>query len=279
MPGLSVTLVAGADPSSSRVDTSGTVAHVITDAERTAFNIQDASLKGAVNAFFGQTPDDAFLSEPTPWNLYGSYGWPQVQTTLVAQSAQIVGVTSNPTIMRTNKLTNNSNVPATFEAKVTEEVSTSTEESWSTTDAIEVSQTISYDVSFLGTGASGETAMSYSHSWEEGKAETESFTLGSASGVSVVLEPNQSVEAILSASRGVMTVQIVWKATLSGMTAINYGDTFKGHHFWGLDLGGVMQAGGLPNQITWTETIEIDYFTNATVQLNPLGGGVVKLAL
>ena len=69
-----------------------------------------------------------------------------------------------------------------------------------------------------------------------------------------------------------MKVRITYLAYLTGNTAINYNPTFKGHHFWALDIGGVMQAGSIPNSIQFTEDIEVGYFSNSKVELrDPTG--------
>jgi hypothetical protein len=69
-----------------------------------------------------------------------------------------------------------------------------------------VNQKIKYEIGFLGTGEGGETDLSYSHSWGGGK-ESKIVTIGTSTGVSITLKPNQPVEASLTASRGVMKVQ------------------------------------------------------------------------
>jgi hypothetical protein len=106
----------------------------------------------------------------------------------------------------------------------------------------------------------------------QGGSESKSVTVGSTSGVSVELDPGESIEAQLTASRGVMKVRITYRAYLAGNTAINYNPTFKDHHFWALDIGGVMQAGGINNSIQFTEDIEIGYFSNAKIELRDTKG-------
>ena len=126
----------------------------------------------------------------------------------------------------------------------------------------------------MGTGGGGETSLSYSHAWGEGGSESKSVTVGSQTGVSVILDPGESVEAELTASRGVMKVRIVYKAYLIGVTAVNYNPTFKDHHFWALDIGGVMAAAGLPNTKQFTEDIEIGYYSNSKIELKDTRGVV-----
>ena len=93
------------------------------------------------------------------------------------------------------------------------------------------------------------------------------MTVGSSQGVSVPLAPGQAVDAEITASRGVMKVRIVYTAYLTGSSAINYGGRFKGHHFWGLDIGSVMSAANLPLTRTFTEDIEIGFYANDQVVL------------
>ncbi|MBB5863671.1 follicular epithelium yolk protein subunit [Xanthomonas sp. 3058] len=270
---ISVGINAGPAASSSSVVATGTIQHVISDAERTAFNIQDAALKSAIATYFGEAPDDAYVCSPTPWgDLYQTYGWPQVQTLFSVVSATVLGVTSEPAVVASQIFENFSSVPADFNCGITQEVSVTTESNWSETSTVEVGQTISYDISFLGSGAGGETSLSYSQSWEKGGSESQSVTLGTSSGITVTLQPNQSVEAELTASRGKLTVQIVYQLTLSGYTAINYGDTYKDHHFWALDINAVMAAAGSPTSITTTETIEIDFYANSKIVLKDPSG-------
>ena len=92
--GISISIVAGSDDSSSSITASGSVQHVITDEERTTFNLGDKQLKEAISSYFGKSPNDAYLHSPTPWDdLYKTYSWPQVQMVLVVQSAEILGIT------------------------------------------------------------------------------------------------------------------------------------------------------------------------------------------
>ena len=272
--GFTVDIVGGKDKQSSSVNITGSVQHVITDDERVSFNLGDHQLKEAVGKYFGQQPKDAYLHSPTPWDdLYKRYAWPQVQTVVTAESAEILDITSKPVVLKTQTFTNSSSLPATFNVSVTDSVSETMTSNWSTERTVSVSQTIKYEVGFLGTGGGGETSLSYSQSWGKGGAESKRVTLGSSSGISIKLDPGQSVTAKLSASSGVMKVRVRYKAHLIGTTAVNYNPTYKDHHFWAFDIGGVMSAAGVPNSVITTEDIEIDYYSRAKTDLmnNPCG--------
>ncbi|MCO6441629.1 MAG: follicular epithelium yolk protein subunit [Nitrococcus mobilis] len=277
--GISISIVAGQDKSASSVNASGTVQHVITDEEQTTFRLGDKQLKDAVKAYFGKSPNDAYLHSPTPWgDLYKKYSWPQVQMILVVQSAEILGITSEPVIVKTQEFVNNSRQKGTFNVAITESVNNTTSSNWSTGGTLTIGQKFSYGVKFLGAGAEGETSLSYSQSWGVGGQESKSITVGSSSGVSVELDPGESVLAELSASRGVMKVRIRYNAYLIGNTAVNYNPTYKDHHFWSLGIAGVMAKGGITNSVQSTEDIEIGYYSNSKIELKDKTTGALKAA-
>ncbi|WP_027393890.1 follicular epithelium yolk protein subunit [Aquimarina latercula] len=275
--GISISIVAGQDQAASSVNASGSVQHVITDEERTTFKLGDKQLKDAVNKYFGKSPNDAYLHSPTPWgDLYKKYNWPQVQMVLVVQSAEILGITSEPVIVKTQDFTNNSSIKGTFNVAISESLNNTTSSNWSTGGTLTIGQKFSYGVKFLGAGAEGETSLSYSQSWGVGGQESKSITVGSTSGVSVELDPGESVVAELSASRGVMKVRIRYNAYLIGNTAVNYNPTYKKHHFWSLGIGGVMSKGGVSNSVQSTEDIEIGYYSNSKIELKNKISGKIK---
>ena len=266
--GINISIVAGKDRSGSSVQASGTVRHVITDEERTTFHIGDKQLKDAVKADFGKSPNDAYLHSNTPWgDLYKTYKWPQVQMVLFVQDAKILGITSEPVIVKTQEFANNSSQKATFNVEISESVNNTTSSTWSKVSTLTIGQKFSYDVNFLGSGGGGETSMSYSEAWGSGGAKSKSIALGSTCGVTVELDPGESVVARLSASRGTMKVQIRYKAYLTGMTAVNYNPTWKGHHFWALPVSRVMSAGCISNSVESIEDIEIGYYSNSKIEL------------
>lgn len=263
---IQINVNAGLDAATSSVQASGNVIHVITDVEKGTFDIKDGNLKKLVEKYFGKSPNDAYLHSDTPWgDLYKTYNWPQVQVNLVVQSATILGITSEPQIINTQKFSNNSSVKGNFNVAITQQVNNTSQSSWSTSNKISVGQKISYNIGFLGVGVKGETSLSYERTWGEGGSVSKSVTIGTSSGVSVSLDPGESILAELSASRGVMKVRLVYNAYLTGVSAVNYNPTFKGHHFFALDIGGLLAAGNITNSIQVTEDIEIGFFGNSEI--------------
>ncbi len=277
MSGIEISIKAGATVDDSAVNASGSQQHIISDQERTSYGIGDAALKKAIAKSFGKAPKDAFLHSPTPWkDLYKTYGWSQVQTTLIAQSATITGITSEPVIVATRTLVNHSKKTGEFKTEISDSVTNTASNTWSNSDSVTVGQKVTYNVGFLGTGGGGETSFSYSHTWGESKTESKDVTVGSTQGVSVSLDPGESVEVRLTASRGVMKVRITYLARLAGSCAVNYDPSYKGHHFYALGIGGIMQKSGLSTTKQIVEDIEIGYFSSAKVELLDSNGVLIQ---
>lgn len=212
MSGFNIVVQAGPDAGSSSVQASGSVQHVITDAEVKSFGIQDGDLKNAVGKYFGKNPNDAYLHSDTPWgDLYKTYGWPQVQTVLVLQSATITGISSNPEIIATRTFTNKSSVAGVFNASVSSQIANTESTNWSETSTVSFSDTVSFKVGFEGIGeAGGSVTWGFSQSFGVGGSQSQTVTVGSTEGVSVTLQPGSSVEAQLMSTRGTMNIRVVY---------------------------------------------------------------------
>ena len=182
-------------------------------------------------------------------------------------SAEIISFTSEPVIVKQQTFINSSSQTGVFECAISEEVSETSTNSWSTGGAFTASQMIEYKIGFLGTGGGGETTMEYTQSWGKSGENSTTTTVGQTSGVKVTLEPGESVIASLSASRGVMNIKIRYQSVLTGRTAVNYNPTYQGHHFWGLWLPSVMSEASVSNKIFSEETIKVDYYSNGEIKL------------
>ena len=266
--GLAISIEAGTDGAHSKLTVTGSLTHVITDDERQTFHLSDYQLKQDAGKYFGKVPDDAYLHSPTPWNdLYKTYGWPQVRTVLIPTKSEILGVTTESVALKNEIFQNNSTLTANYDVSITDDVSNSATSTWNTGSTFKFEQKITYEVGFLGTGGGGETSINYSQSWGVGGSNAKTVTMGSSSGVTVTLKPRQSVKAVLTATRGVLKARVWYNAYLTGSVAVNYGSTYKGHHFWDLPIENVMESGGDTNSVESTEDIEVGYFSNGKVSL------------
>jgi hypothetical protein len=268
--GISIDIVAGPDEHSSSVKATGKVWHVITDQERATFKLTDDVLKWMIYYYFEKkSPEHVYLHGPTPpyGDMYAGYNWQQVVTILQVESAQILGITSEPVILGTKDLINDSDKRATFHADMSETINETTSSSWSTGGTLSIGETAEVSCEFLGVGAKASTSLSYSQSWGINSEKSKSVEVGTESGVQVELDPGESVIAELSSSRGVLKVRIRYKAGLWGLVAMHYDELHQGHHDWGLPIGNVMRNVGVCNEVISTEDIEIGYYTNSKVKL------------
>lgn len=264
--GIDVSIIAGSTAETSSIKASGSIVHTINESEQNIFGLSDSELKSAVNSYFGKSPNDAYLHSPTPWgDLYKVYGWPQVQTRLDVISAKVIKITSEPVGLASRQFTNNSAVPATFSADLSNSVTETTETNWSETHGFEIGQTISYGVEFSGVNIGGETSMSYSAQFGVGGSRSQEVSVSATSGVSFELQPGQSATANLSASSGTLQVEITYQVSLTGDIAVNYNPTYKKHHFWALPINSVLEAAHKETSYQIKEIIEIGYYANGKI--------------
>jgi hypothetical protein len=275
---FSTRVTAGEDEAESIVNAIGQQKHVITDSERNGFGWPWGSITDACAKEMGRRPNGAWIKSPTDHDLYNRYGWQQTTTILKATKAEILGISSKPATVKTATFRNDSSVGGKFHVKITEEVSHTVSNTWSSTNSFSLEQSISYEVGFLGTGAGGETSMSYTHTWGQSKTESQTITLGSETGVEVWLDPGQAVKATLVATRGTMEVKVTYAATVEGRVAMNYNPRHNGHHFWNAGINTILQAGGLNRSKTFTETLEIGYYSNAEIVLEDARSGEVLVS-
>lgn len=274
--GIQISIVGGSNGVPSTANATGSDQHIITDKERGTFNVNDASLKAAVAKYFGKSPNDAYLHSPTPWNdLYKTYGWSQVKTVTVPIKAEILSLNSQPTVLEQRTFKNDSNVKGTFNTSISDEVSNTVETNWSTGGTLEISEAIEVGVNFIA-DAKSTTTLSYSQSWGVGGSKSQTTTIGTTTGVSVELDPGQSVIAMLSASKGTLKVRITYQSYLTGICAVNYNPTFKDHHFWALPIESIMASGGLSNKVVSTQDFELGYYSDGKVEIKNASGELLK---
>ncbi|XP_059047951.1 spherulin-2A-like [Achroia grisella] len=273
---VDINIVASDNEAERAAEVAGNIVDIISDEERSSFGISDNSLKNAVGTYFGKRPDDAFVRSPTPWgDLYKSYNWDQVTRILTPVRATILNVTSQPTIVMNQVFHNNSTRTATFKAQIQQKVQNTITSKWEKGGDLTVGQSIEYGIKVEAVSVSGKTSMSYSSQWGKSVSKAEAVSVGSESGVQITLEPNQEVIAELYATRGTMQIKVDYEATLSGDTAINYGRTYKGHHFWALGINDVMRAADISTSISSSEIISVGYYTRSNVVIRD-GGVILK---
>ena len=249
-----------------KASASGTVLQVISNDQEQALGINGTSLTRAVDKYFGKAPNNVYVKSPTPWgDLYNKYNWQQTSFNMTAVKADVISVTSTPTILSTNTFRNTSSVVATYNASMSYSTNTTLTSSWSTTTTVTTGVKITASAEFEGIGGSEEFSITQSTADQKGGSTSHSTTLTAGSGVQVTLQPGQTVHAHLISSVGTAKVRVTYRVNAEGFVAVNYNPTFKGHHFWALPAKNVMAAGGISMDGTQVQDFEITYFSNATV--------------
>ncbi|XP_022833407.1 spherulin-2A-like isoform X2 [Spodoptera litura] len=246
----------------------GTNEAIISDLEVQTFQLTDENLKNAVKNHFGVKPDDVFVKSPTPWgDLYVLNEWEQVSRILRPVESKVLSVDFKPFLVFSQSFNNTSTKPAVFKAHISQNVEDTVSSVWEKYCEISASKDIKYGFDIKAMGVSGNAAFSYNSKWGESVLKFERVTVGSQTGLDIYLNAGQSVIADLVATRGIMKIQVNYVASLTGTVAVNYADTFKGHHFWSVDVNRVLQAGGLNRTVWSTELIEFAFYVKSRVDL------------
>ncbi len=270
-----ISAIAGLNIASSSVSATGNEFHIITEAEKQTFQLNDIQLKNAVTKYFGKTPTDVFLKSSDSWpnkswaDLYSRYNWEQVQAHLQVQNIKITDISSQPVIIASRYFKNSSSKPATFSANISENIANTIESNWSqstaATSSFSFTQTVEVNVELAKETSQFSAGFSLTETWGKGGSSSQTTTVGSSSGLTVNLNPGEEVTAQLIATRGSMKVRVNYIVYLTGNTAINYAKPYQGHHFWAFPIETVLNASNIPNYKIVTEDIQIGYYSDASV--------------
>lgn len=265
---MKVNITSSTDAAQCSASAFGSNVALISDAERNTFGLNDSQLKRAVERDFGRVPTNAFLRETTQWGgLYAPYGWREVTRTLRPVSARILSQNTSPTLIMTQDFVNNSSVPATFNAGISQSVENTVSTSWSTGGTLSVGGAVEIGVKIFGIGGTATASISYEQSWGVGGEKSTSVVLGAESGLEVTLAPGKAVTAELVATRGTMRTEVIYSGSLSGQCALNYNPRYNGHHFWALPITRVMANSNIGNAISSTQILDVGFYANASVIL------------
>lgn len=250
------------------VKATGSFVDVISDANRDKFKLKDGDLKNYVNKYWGKKPNDAYLHSKTPWgDLYKTYKWSQVKTTMKPIKAEVVKSDGVPTILANKIVRNDGPSVSTYRTGITQEVTTEISNTWKNETSVTIENEVS--VSFEGLGGA-KSKMGMTTTFGHDKTVSERSTVGTNDEISLTLKPGEAVDVQLTATKGKMTVRVTFECTLYGSVAVNYNPTYRGHHFFALGVNGVMKAGGAPSKKTITQDITIDFVTDTQIVIKDI---------
>jgi len=180
---------------------------------------------------------------------------------------------------------NDTSTPATFNASISQLVQNVAVSSWEVGGALTLGMSMQMSVGIGIVSASTTYSMSYSQSWGIGGQKSKSVSVGDESGVVVQLQPGKKVIGELNAYRGKIKFQIPYESTLVGDVAaifddaVTYNSVKSSYQF--IDISDVIKnnkkADGklFSYPIKSTETVEINYYTRATIVLRDGDTGAV----
>lgn len=238
--GIELSIVAGLCYASSGVNASGVDRHAVTESEVELFGLGEEALTEAVSECLGRAPDRVQLDGL----LHGTHGWTPVTTTLRVASASITGVGSEPLGIAL----------AEGGARLT----TTAAHLWSPIAGLGAAEPLRYRIEI----PNGQE-LDYTHGWGADTIESATVELPGAA-------PGDELLAL----RINLGVRIVYDVYLGGDVAVQFRDGHEGHRFWGVDIGTVMAAGGLPNGRNFAENVSIRYLAGARVVHAGPGGRV-----
>ena len=105
----------------------------------------------------------------------------------------------------------------------------------------------------------GKVGFSFTHDWSWGGSESQTVGLGSSDNISVVLGPGQKVDAQPESSRGDLTVDVDYLATVGGDALGTSGDQT---HSWFAS-----RVLGDKNLQRITQTVTVGYYSNDSILL------------
>lgn len=192
---------------------------------------------------------------------------------VVPIKAEILTISSEPIIVKTQEFANNSDIPGTFNVQINDTVQDSSTNSWNIGGSFTFTQKISYGIGFLTKGG-GETSLSYTQSWGEANTHAVSYTVGSSSGVSIIIAPNKSIKASLSATRGKLKTRITYNTKISGTVRFfspNAPITREGQ--WrSYDINKLLATLNRPTPSITTEDVDVGYYSSSKVTIDKGAG-------
>lgn len=275
---MNISIVASEDPEIATVNVSGGLHRKMQESDRETMRLEDADIKAFAKDLHGKDPDAVFIGDPTTSDflnsdmLFEGNNTEEAGLQVIPINATVVDITSEPTIIATSTLENNSNIPGEFEVSIEESVSNSVESNWSGGGSLSFDQTFNYGVSFFGSGGGGSTSFGFESNWSQGGSETTEVTLTTGAAVKVTLQPGENVVARLNASRGKMIIEVKYRVLPTGKVQYWYkppsplqpSDDVRGR---APDALRVSKFGLNNNFVEFTETIEIGFFSSTGLSL------------
>jgi hypothetical protein len=254
-----IIIMAGKNKESSNMMGLMYVKNVISDEEIVLFNLQDQQLKEAIGSYFGKKPNDAYLKSPTPWgDLYEQYHWNQVERVSTIINPQIVIINVEEIVLKSQNFTNLSDSFQYIDIGYSIQTNYEVIFHWNNAAKVMIENPISFSIDY-DLYQSVDTAI-FNVTYNQTNGYQYSRTIGATGEIQHSISPNESIIVDLVVNKYHMIAQFDIESHLIGFTVANYNPTYRDYHFWGFEIGQVMSARGIKNNITSTIQVELIYF-------------------
>jgi len=163
--------------------------------------------------------------------------------------------------------------PRTFTASVNTSVTESVTSTWSEAYTRGVSATVSVKVTEAGAEAGASTTVSLSDTVSKGGTASTTVNVGSTGEISGEVPAGRCQVAALTASRGILSVDVEYDATPTGNCMGVWTHHHSGHvehNFQPANISGVLQWAGLPRSNTAKQTVQVDFYADANLAVHDL---------
>ena len=199
---------------------------------------------------------------------FAKYHWKPARIIRKAAGANIISITSKPTIVGRAPVENATRDIDPFEAhyqihdKIMNRLKRTAHWTVSTTTWESVNYEIGIDKS---SKEGGESGMSVTGTYGESESHEREVEVGAMASGTVPLHPGQKGVVELSASRGTIKASVNYQQTLSGGVFYHFGKRVDGHYLYYVPLGKLFPTKML--HAIQNETLEIELYSEMGVKL------------
>ncbi|XP_037293764.1 spherulin-2A isoform X2 [Manduca sexta] len=243
---------------------------LISEEEIKYFGLTDDCLKLGVKEYFGKEPNDVYLKSPTPWgDLYESLQWQPIYRILFPKNGKIINMAVKNVTIHQQTIENHTKQPFVYNVGIMKTVENTVKSTWQN-DGLTVIDDVSYDIDI---DSAGTTSFGYTSKWGHDSEQGQFITIGKSE-LEISLKPHQEITAKLQATKVILTFEVEYTSFLSGYLATIFADSHKGHKFWGLDIGAIMERSNLKNELQSKEEVEFTFYINSIIIVHDKEYGV-----
>ncbi|CAH2217059.1 jg4490 [Pararge aegeria aegeria] len=170
---------------------------LISDKEVNIFNITDVNLKRGIRVEFGDTPNDVYLKDPTPYgNLYQKFKWQQVNREIIVKSASVLDIINENIVLTVHEHINNATRELKIPIKIFENVENTFKSSWSKNGLPD--DEIYYDINI---DFFNEKKINFENKWRNDSLRTASLLFGYQTAGKINIAPGYLCERTYSNRR------------------------------------------------------------------------------